>query len=113
MCHSLFFIVARVTSVKIDEGEENIFGVSNGLQTFFDTGLTIAASITWLLVASSVPMAFLCTPLTYFLLRFCLFLEWIALCQESWVVPRVHRKLAGFKRDEVMLEAPRSAPFVP
>lgn len=71
MCVTLcFFIVARVTSVN---GE--IFGVPSGLQAFFNTGLlgalitTIAASITWQLVASAFPMAFLSTPLTYILLR--------------------------------------------
>jgi len=103
MCVTLcFFIVARVTSVN---GE--IFGVPSGLQAFFNTGLlgalitTIAASITWQLVASAFPMAFLSTPLTYILLRFCLFLEWTGLCQGAWVVARVHRKIARFKRDEV------------
>lgn len=108
MCVTLcFFIVARVTSVKIEEGEENIFGVPDGLQAFFDTGLlgalitTIVASITWQLVASAWPMAFLSTPITYVLLRFCLFLEWTGLCQGSWVVARIHRRCAGFKRDEV------------
>ena len=108
MCVTLcFFIVARVTSVKIEEGESNIFGVPEGLQGFFNTGLlgalitTIAASITWQLVASAFPMAFLSTPLTYILLKFCLFLEWTGLCQGAWVVARVHRKLAKFKRDEV------------
>jgi len=108
MCVTLcFFIVARVTSVEIEEDEENIFGVPAGLQAFFNTGLlgalitTIAASITWQLVASAFPMAFLSTPLTYVLLRFCLFLEWTGLCQGAWVVARIHRKLARFKRDEV------------
>lgn len=108
MCVTLcFFIVARVTSVKIEDGEDNIFHVGDGLQAFFNTGLlgalitTIVASITWQLVASAFPMAFLSTPLTYGLMQFCLFLEWTGLCQGSWVVARIHRKISGFKRDEV------------
>jgi len=108
MCVTLcFFIVARVTSVEIEDGESNIFNAPDGLQGFYNTGLlgalitTICASITWQLIASAFPMAFLSTPLTYVLLRFCLFLEWTGLCQGSWVVARVHRKLVGFKRDEV------------
>jgi len=110
MCVTLlFFVVARVTTIELEEGEENIFGVSDGVQSFFDTGLlgalitTIVASITWQLVASAFPMAFLSTPITYVLLRFCLFLEWTGLCQGSWVVALVHRKIAGFKRDEVYI----------
>jgi len=110
MCVTLcFFIVARVTSVEIEDGESNIFNAPDGLQGFYNTGLlgalitTICASITWQLIASAFPMAFLSTPLTYVLLRFCLFLEWTGLCQGSWVVARVHRKLVGFKRDEVYI----------
>jgi hypothetical protein len=110
MCVTLcFFIVARVTTVELEDDEENIFGVSDGVQSLFDTGIlgalitTIVASITWQLVASAFPMAFLSTPVTYFFLRFCLFLEWTGLCQGSWVVAMVHRKLVGFKRDEVYI----------
>jgi hypothetical protein len=104
-----FFIVARVTTIKLDDDEENIFGVSDGIQALFDTGLlgalitTIVASITWQLVASAFPMAFMSTPITYGLLRFCLFLEWTGLCQGAWVVARIHRRVVAFKRDEVYI----------
>lgn len=110
MCVTMcFFIVARVTTIKLNEGDGNIFGVSDGLQKFLETGLlgalitTIVASITWQLVASAFPMAFLSTPITYVLMRFCLLLEWTGLCQGAWVVARIHRKLAKFKRDEVYI----------
>jgi hypothetical protein len=71
----------------LEPGEPNIFGVSDGIQALFDTGLlgalitTIVASIMWQLVASAFPMAFLSTPVTYVLMRFCLFLEWTGLCE--------------------------------
>lgn len=110
MCVTLcFFIVARVTTIKLNDGDDNIFGVPDGIQAFFNTGLlgalitTIVASITWQLVASAFPMAFLSTPVTYVLLKFCLFLEWTGLCQGAWVVARVHRRIIGFKRDEVYI----------
>jgi len=110
MCVTLcFFIIARVTTVKLHDGDENIFGVSDFTQTFFETGLlgalitTICASIAWQLIASAFPMAFLSTPVTYILLRFCLGLEWTGLCQGSWVVARIHRKIVKFKRDEVYI----------
>ena len=98
-----------INNITLEDGDENIFGVSDGIQGFFGTGLlgalitTIVASITWQLVASAFPMAFLSTPLTYILLRWCLFLEWTGLCQGSWVVAMIHRKIAGFKRDEVYI----------
>ena len=110
MCVTLcFFIIARVTTVKLGDEDGNIFGVSDGAQAFFETGLlgalitTIVASIAWQLVASAFPMAFLSTPITYILLRFCLGLEWTGLCQGSWVVARLHRRIAKFKRDEVYI----------
>mmetsp|Transcript_26925 Transcript_26925/g.74013 ORF Transcript_26925/g.74013 Transcript_26925/m.74013 type:complete len:531 (+) Transcript_26925:69-1661(+) len=110
MCVTLcFFIIARVTTVQLNEGDGNTFGVSDATQAFFATGLlgalitTIVASIAWQLVASAFPMAFLSTPITYVLLRFCLGLEWTGLCQGSWVVARIHRKIVKFKRDEVYI----------
>merc|ERR1719438_284865 len=110
MCVTLcFFIIARVTTIKLNEGDENIFGYNNGVQGFFETGLlgalitTIVASIMWQLVASAFPMAFLSTPLTYVLLRWCLFLEWTGICQGSWVFAMILRKAMGYKRDEVYI----------
>ena len=110
MCVTLcFFIIARVTTIKLNEGDDNVFGLSDGAQAFFETGLlgalitTIVASIMWQLVASSFPMAFLSTPFTYVLLRWCLFLEWTGLCQGSWVFAMILRKIVGYKRDEVYI----------
>jgi hypothetical protein len=109
---SCMFFVARVTSVKIGENEdgereENIFGVSDGWQELFNTGLlgamivTICGSISWQLVASAFPHAFLANPMTYFLLRIALFLESTGICQGAWVLAAIHAKISGFQRDEV------------
>jgi hypothetical protein len=108
---SCMFFVARVTSLSIDYdgGQENIFGVGNGLQEFFNTGLlgalmlTILGSISWQLVASAFPLAFLANPMTYILLRICLFLESTGICAGAWVIAAVHAKIAGFQRDEVYI----------
>ena len=103
------FFVARVTSVEIEDDEENIFGVGDGLQEFFNTGLlgavflTIVGSISWQLVASAFPIAFLSNPITYILLRICLGLEATGICQGAWVIAAVHRKISGFQRDEVYI----------
>jgi len=106
---SCMFFVARVTSVDIGEGEENIFGVPDGLQELFNTGLlgalitTICASVSWQLVASAFPLAFLSSPMTYFLLRICLVLESTGLCGAAWVIAAVHKKIVGLQRDEVYI----------
>ena len=65
---SCMLFVARATSVSIKEGGDNLFGVSDSIQAFFNTGLlgalilTIVGSIAWQLVASAFPLAFLANP---------------------------------------------------
>ena len=107
---SCMLFIARVTSVSVaDDGSENVFGVNAGMQELFNTGLlgafitTIVASISWQLVASAFPMAFLSSPITYFLLRWCLFLESTGICAGAWVIAAVHKNIAGFQRDEVYI----------
>jgi len=103
---SCMIFIARVTSVKIPEGENNIFNVSDSFQELFNTGLlgavitTIFASISWQLVASVFPIFFLSSPITYFLLRWCLFLESTGICAGAWIIAAIHKKIAGFHRDE-------------
>jgi hypothetical protein len=55
------------------------------------------------LVASAFPIAFLSNPITYVLLRWCLFLEATGICQGAWVLAAIHKKIAGFQRDEVYI----------
>merc|ERR1739845_309609 len=106
---SCMFFVARVTTVSIPDGGSNIFNVSQGLQEFFNLGFlgalitTIIGSISWQLVAATFPIAFLSNPLTYILLRICLFLEGTGLCQAAWVMAAVHKKIANFQRDEIYI----------
>mmetsp|Transcript_4079 Transcript_4079/g.4463 ORF Transcript_4079/g.4463 Transcript_4079/m.4463 type:complete len:255 (+) Transcript_4079:2-766(+) len=106
---SCMFFVARVTSVSLDENDENIFGVPNVVQALFNTGLlgalllTIVGSIAWQLVASAFPRAILANPLTYVLLRICLLFESTGICSGAWVLAEIHKRLAGFQRDEVYI----------
>jgi len=107
---SCMLFIARVTSVDVPaDGSENIFAVSNGWQELFNTGLlgafitTIVASISWQLVASAFPIAFLSSPITYILLRWCLILEATGICAGAWVIAGIHKKIAGFQRDEVYI----------
>lgn len=106
---SCMFFVARVTTVAIPDGGSNIFNVSQGLQEFFNLGFlgafitTVLGSISWQLVASTFPITFLSNPLTYVLLRICLILEGTGLCQASWVMAAVHKRIANFQRDEVYI----------
>jgi len=109
MVVSCMFFVARVTSVSLEDGEPNIFGVSDSAQELFGTGLlgalmlTILGSISWQLVASAFPLAFMRSPITYVLLRICFALECTGICQGAWVLAAVHKKISGFQRDEVYI----------
>jgi len=103
-----FFVMARVTTIKPDNAD-NVLGMGNAAERFFETGLlgafitTILASIAWQLIASAFPLAFLGNPLTYILLRVCLLVEATGIASGSWVLATVHKKLAGYRRDELYI----------
>mmetsp|Transcript_51914 Transcript_51914/g.62410 ORF Transcript_51914/g.62410 Transcript_51914/m.62410 type:complete len:505 (-) Transcript_51914:211-1725(-) len=105
-----FFVIARVTSLNIVPGKgENVFGVSDAMQEFFNTGLlgalitTILASIAWQLVASAFPIAFLSNPIVYVFLVLALLLEGTGVCNGAWVLAAIHKQIAGYQRDEVYI----------
>ncbi|KAG7343763.1 silicon transporter [Nitzschia inconspicua] len=107
-----FFIIARVTTIQVDEGEENIFGVSNTFQNFFNTGFlgaiitTILGSISWQLVASAFPLAFLSNPIVYVFLQLALALEATGVCAAAWFLAMIQKKVMGFQYDEVYVGTP-------
>jgi silicon transporter len=107
-----FFIVASITSMNIQPGDGNIFGVSDGAQAFLNLGFhaavitTILASITWQLAASAFPIAFINNPITYILLVFALVLEWTGICAGSWVLGRIMKKALKYEYDEVYVGTP-------
>merc|ERR1711997_1427540 len=62
-----FFVVARVTTQNVGEGQTNVLGLPDPVQNFLNFGFqgalitTILGSITWQLVAAVFPVAFLST----------------------------------------------------
>lgn len=109
---TIMFVVARITTLNIAVGEGNIYGVSDGIQKFLNTGLlgalitTIVGSIVWQLVASAFPISFLSNPMVYIFLRICLALESTGVCAGAWVLAEIHAKIAAFQRDEVYIGTP-------
>jgi silicon transporter len=108
-----FFVIARVTTVNVEIGvDDNIFGVSDPIQKFFNMGFlgaiitTILASITWQLVASAFPLQFLSNPLVYILLQAALAIEATGICSGAWFLALIHKKVAGFQLDEVYVGTP-------
>ena len=104
------FVVARITSLNITVGEgQNMFGVPDVAQSFFNTGLlgafflTILGSISWQLVASAFPIAFMANPVTYLFLNIALAMEATGICNGAWVLAKIHASIAGFQRDEVYI----------
>merc|ERR1711970_85515 len=102
-----FFVIARVTTLNVELGTgENVFGVSDGIQKFFNLGFlgaittTILGSIAWQLVAGAFPIAFLSNPIVYVFLRFCLLLEASGICAGAWVLASIAELVTGWKTDE-------------
>lgn len=117
------FVVAAITTIKVETGTgENIFGVSDGLQTFFNTGLlgaiitTILASLVWRIIASSFPIAFLSNPLIYLIIRLCLALQASGVCYSAWILARIHKQVAGYRQDEAFIGSSKgraTGPLIP
>jgi hypothetical protein len=112
---SLIFIVAKIATISIDEGGENIFGVGDGFQKFLDTGLlgavvlTIIGSLAWRIIASSFPLAFMSNPIVNVIIRICLLLEASGICSACWILVRFQKRLVGYEPDDVYLEgAPKN-----
>lgn len=104
------FVIARITTLDVQVGEgDNIFGVPDGMQTFFNTGLlgaiitTVVGSLAWRIIAASFPVAFLSNPLVYLILRLCLVLEASGICSAAWLLALINKQMAGFQPDEVYI----------
>merc|ERR1712048_1493665 len=104
-----FFVVARVTTQNVGDDDTNVMGLPDGIQGFLNLGFqgalltTILGSITWQLVAAVFPVAFLSNPVTYILLRICLFFEWTGICNGAWVLASIFKSLFGYQKDEVYI----------
>ncbi len=115
MVVSCFFILARVTTLNVPVGVgENIFGVSDGVQAFLNSGLhaallmTVVGSSTWKLAASAYPVAFVNTPFTYVLLYLGLFLDWIGICSGAWILARIEKRIMNLQLDETYVGTPEN-----
>ena len=110
LCVTLcMFIVARITSCNVQEGQPTVFGVTRTVQTFFNTGLpgavitTVIGSLAWRVIASSFPVAFLDSPLIYSILQVCLVVEASGVCSAAWLLAVMHKRCMGYHLDEVYI----------
>merc|ERR1712019_199097 len=100
------------TTQNVGEGETPVMGLPEWVQEVLNFGFqgalitTILGSITWQLVAAVFPVAFLSTPITYILLRICLFFEWTGICNGAWVIAGICKSLFGYQLDEVYIGTP-------
>jgi len=116
---ALMFIVAKITDISIDKenGETNIFNMSDGAQKFFDTGLlgsvilTIIGSLAWRIIASSFPLAFMSNPAIYIIIRVCFIIDATGVCSAAWILALIHQSFGSFKPDDFYIEEEKSAAF--
>mmetsp|Transcript_22812 Transcript_22812/g.34241 ORF Transcript_22812/g.34241 Transcript_22812/m.34241 type:complete len:1013 (-) Transcript_22812:83-3121(-) len=100
------FVIARITSITINDADSNIFGVPDAIQEFFNTGLlgavitTIVGSLAWRIIASSFPLGFLSNPLVNIIIRLCLLLEKSGICSSSWALAFIQKLLFKYRVDE-------------
>jgi len=106
---SLMFIVAKIATISIADGGDNIFNVPDGFQSFLDTGLlgaivlTIIGSLAWRIVASSFPLAFMSNPVIYIIIRICMVLEGTGICSAAWILVLITKAIFKYQPDEVFI----------
>ncbi len=104
------FIAARFSTLNYAKYDPTVFGLPEGFRYFFNTGIlgalitTIAASLTFHILASSFPILFLSNPLVHLIIRLCLLLDASGVCSAAWVFGRWNKVLANFQPDAVYLE---------
>jgi hypothetical protein len=115
------FIIARITSINVEigsDGATNIFGVGNGWQNFFNTGLlgalitTVVGSLAWRIIAASFPVAFLSNPLIFLIVQLCLLLEASGACSAAWLLAWIHKKVVGYHLDMVYIGTPKQRAMI-
>lgn len=100
------FMIARVTTIDLEDGEDSIFGVPQGVQEFFNSGVlgamitTIFASLAWRVMASSFPLAFMSNPMIYVIINVCLLLESSGFCSVAWILAGFHKRIAQLTPDQ-------------
>ena len=103
------FLIAKIITLNVAPGN-NIFGVSDGLQVFFNTGLlgaiitTIFSSLIWRIVASDFPILFLNNFGALAIFRLCLLLEMSGICSSAWICARLHNVVAKYQSDSKYLQ---------
>jgi len=107
------FILARIMTCDVHmKGpleEPNIFGISDGLQRFFNTGMpgavitSLIGSLSWRIIASSFPVAFLNLRLNYWIIYLCLAVEASGISKSTWLLALVQKKIMGYQLDEVYI----------
>ena len=105
---ALMFVVAKIATIEVGDDEANIFGVSDFTQAFLNTGLLGAVvltvgSLSFRVIASSLPLVYMSNPLLYLLIRACFLLEATGICAASWPIALGIKAIFGWKSDDQYL----------
>mmetsp|Transcript_12516 Transcript_12516/g.24937 ORF Transcript_12516/g.24937 Transcript_12516/m.24937 type:complete len:1012 (+) Transcript_12516:303-3338(+) len=108
------FLVARITSIDVAHPDlvagGTLFGLPAWCQSFINLGFlgtvatAILGSLSWRVLASSFPLAYLSNPFINVLVRLCILLDASGACDAAWVVARAHKVAACMQPDAVYLE---------
>ncbi len=116
MVVSCFFILARMTTPDVELGQgQNIFDVSDGFQSFLNTGVHAALLTTiWIVHMEVACHGLSCwfhgltLPASYVLLWIGLALEGLGICSGAWALAWISKKVMRLKKDEVCVGTPEN-----
>jgi hypothetical protein len=105
----IMFLIARIITVEMKGGASNLFGVSDGVQAVFNSGVlnalvsTIFASLSWRVTANTFPMLFLSNPVSIWIIRLCLVVEGTGVCDAAWIFAKIHLYVVRYRSDDEYL----------
>jgi len=105
----IMFLIARIITIDMksngNDETNNLFGVPDPVQAFFNSGLlnalvsTIFASLSWRVTANAFPMVFLSNQISIWIIRLCLVVEGTGICDAAWSFARIHQFLVRYRPD--------------
>jgi hypothetical protein len=105
----IMFLIARIITVDMKENQENLFGVSDGIQAFFNSGLlnalvsTVFASLSWRVTANAFPMLFLSNPIAIWIIRLSLAVEGTGICDAAWTFAKIQQWIVQYRPDTMFI----------
>jgi hypothetical protein len=112
----ILFMIARIISVDMKVPGETLFGVNPLVQRiFFNSGIlnalvcAIFASLAWRVTANYFPLAYLGSPITIWIIRFCVLVEATGVTDSAWILAKIPDAVVRYRTDDHYIARARAS----